>query len=81
MLGFCFRTGRYLLEASPELVEHCGGATGRRRRGWRRLRRLLALLPKLLPTYLPGYTPHRIRMPPSMQELQDRYDTMARRTS
>lgn len=82
MLRWCNRTARYLMRSTPALVERYGGAAGRRMRARRQLRLFARnLLPKVLPTYLPGYTPHAIRMPEGMQELQDRYDAMAVRRS
>ena len=81
MARFIGRVARYMVRASPEIMERHGGEEGARERRRMALGRQRKVLPSVLRTYLPGYTPHDIPFSDRMRALQERYDRRAVSTS
>ena len=78
---FVTRVARYMVRASPEIMERHGGAEGARARRKMAAAGQRELLSMVLRTYLPSYTPHDIPFSDRMRDLQERYDARAVSTS
>ncbi len=80
LLWFAARVAHHMLSVDPGWVAAFGGRAGRRRRVLRLTGRVLErLAPRLLRSYLPWYRPHRIEFTSQMQEIADRFSSMAQR--
>lgn len=78
LIDFTTRVARYMVDASPEVIERHGGIRAHRARV-RRLswRMLVHVLPRLLRTHAPWYTPHDLRLPQGIEALAQRYTEQA----
>jgi predicted metal-dependent hydrolase len=78
LLRFVDRVHRYLLDATPGLLEAYGGMEGRRRRMKRLNRRMLRILRGTSKSWRRDYSPAVLDLPAQVRDWADRYDAMAK---
>ena len=81
MLKFTSRVVRYLISASPEIIEEHGGEKASQAR-LKALRRRMnrEFLPPMLASHMPWYSPRRLKVPAQFEELRRHFTARAVRS-